>query len=71
MSPDQMKLDFSCDDIPKTKVASVHNLSDARRLREEADLLGVYQEIFESVKHVRLDRHSQQASCAQPPRSKR
>lgn len=71
MSPDQLHLDFSVTDMPATKVASVHNLSDARRLRDESELLGVYQEIFDSVKHVRLDRHLQQTPCAQPPRSKR
>ena len=71
MSPDQLKLDFSSDDIPKTNAASVHNLADARRLREDAHLLGVYQEIFESVKHVRLDRHLKQAICPKSSSSKR
>lgn len=61
MAPDQMQLDFSASaeaarDVSSPPSASVHNLNAARRARQHAELGSVYQDIYESVKHVRLDR---------------
>jgi hypothetical protein len=60
MAPDQLQLDFSVTETRSEKAsiqsASVHNLDEARRVRQKDDLGTLYQGIYESVKHVRLNR---------------
>lgn len=60
MAPEQLQLDFAVADIehekPALLSATVHDLDAARRVRHQADLGSVYQGIYESVKHVRLNR---------------
>jgi hypothetical protein len=60
MGPYQLQLDFSVADTvlekPSPLSATVHDLNAARTTRRQADLSGVYQSIYESVKHVRLNR---------------
>ena len=73
MAPDQLQLDFSVADTayekPSLLSATVHDLDAARRVRHRADLGSVYRGIYESIKHIRLDRAIRNA--AETPATKR
>lgn len=62
MAHDQLLLDFSVADTAHEEVstcsATVHDLDAARRLRQQTELGGIYEGIYESVKHIRLSRSS-------------
>lgn len=62
MAHDQLKLDFSVTETahekPSPQSATVHDLGAARTLRHQVELGSVYQGIFDSVKHVRLNRNA-------------